>query len=214
VIRRRSSKTAIAAAEQIEDAQAEVRASQPLAEIIADQGYHSNQTMIDLAARRPAVLRPRSPDRGRRDWSKEPQAQIPVYANRRRLRGARGRRLMRQRGERISNAPSRISTTPVGCVARICAGHTNILKRLADSCGRLQSRARHAPPDRQRHAARAAGSHGDRHSRALGVLGRSPTPAGRDSSHGTHSRPLCAGCPSPITITGNSSAATTYTTGC
>src|SRR5208337_3123737 len=42
--------TAIAAADQIEDAQAEVQAPQPLEELIADKGYHSNQTMIDLAA--------------------------------------------------------------------------------------------------------------------------------------------------------------------
>src|SRR3979411_2211767 len=42
--------TAIAAAEQIEDAQAEVRAAQPLAEIIADKGYHNNQIMIELEA--------------------------------------------------------------------------------------------------------------------------------------------------------------------
>src|SRR5882762_5756461 len=64
--------TAIAAAEQIEDAQAEVRAAQPLAEIIADKGYHSNQTMIDLEAVgiRSYVA---EPDRGRRDWSKEPR---------------------------------------------------------------------------------------------------------------------------------------------
>ena len=32
----------------------------------------------------------------------------------------------------------------------------------ADSCGRLQSGARHAPPDRPRHAARVAKSPGDR----------------------------------------------------
>ena len=43
-------------------------------------------------------------DRGRRDWSKEPAAQTPVYANRRRIRGARGRHLMRQRGERIERS--------------------------------------------------------------------------------------------------------------
>src|SRR6202521_5635011 len=81
--------TAIAAAEQIEDAQATVQTPQPLAEIIADKGYHSNQTMIDLAA---VGLRSyvAEPDRGRRDWAQEPQAQIPVYANRRRIRGARG----------------------------------------------------------------------------------------------------------------------------
>ena len=42
--------TAIAATEQIEDAQADVTEPQTLDEIIADQGYHSNQTMVDLDA--------------------------------------------------------------------------------------------------------------------------------------------------------------------
>src|SRR3981081_3150461 len=44
--------------------------------------------MIDLAA---VGLRSyvAEPDRGRRNWSQEPQAQTLVYANRRRLRGAR-----------------------------------------------------------------------------------------------------------------------------
>jgi len=42
--------TAIAAAEQIEDAQAEVQVLQALEEIVTDKGYHSNQTMIDFAA--------------------------------------------------------------------------------------------------------------------------------------------------------------------
>src|SRR5207245_3318595 len=42
--------TATAAAEQIEDAQADVAEPQALEEIIADKGYHSNQTMVDLDA--------------------------------------------------------------------------------------------------------------------------------------------------------------------
>ena len=78
--------TATAAAEQVEDAQADVDEPQPLEEIIADKGYHSNQTMVDLDAVgvRSYVA---EPDRGRRDWSKEPEAQAPVYGNRRRIRG-------------------------------------------------------------------------------------------------------------------------------
>jgi transposase len=36
-------------------------------------------------------------DRGRRDWSEEPGVQAPVYRNRRRIRDAPGRRLMRRR---------------------------------------------------------------------------------------------------------------------
>jgi transposase len=80
--------TVIAAAEQSEAAQAAVQAPEPLAEIIADKGYHSNQIMLDLAA---VGLRSyvAEPDRGRRDWSEETAAQTLVYANRRRIRGAR-----------------------------------------------------------------------------------------------------------------------------
>jgi transposase len=54
-----------------------VQAPEPLVEIIADKGYHSNQIMIDLAA---VGLRSyvAEPDRGRRDWSEEPAAQTLV----------------------------------------------------------------------------------------------------------------------------------------
>src|SRR5450631_4654411 len=69
------------------------------------------------------------PDRGRRDWSQEPQAQTPVYANRRRLRGARGQRLMRQRGERIERSFAHLYDTG-GMRRTYLRGHTNILKRL------------------------------------------------------------------------------------
>jgi transposase len=125
--------TAIAAAEQIEAAQTEVQAPQPLEEIVADKGYHSNQTMIDIEA---VGLRSyvAEPDRGRRDWSREPAAQSPVYANRRRIRGARGRRLMRQRGERIERSFAHLYNT--GAMRRThLRGHTNILKRLLIHAG-------------------------------------------------------------------------------
>src|SRR5713226_7010701 len=97
--------TAIAAAEQVEDAQTGVTEPQPLEEIIGDKGYHSNQTMVDLDA---VNIRTyiAEPDRGERDWSEEPEAQAPVYANRRRnVRFARR-------------------------VGASGAGRTNILKRL------------------------------------------------------------------------------------
>jgi transposase len=125
--------TAIAAAEQIEDAQAEVQAPQRLEEIVTDKGYHSNQTMIDFEA---VGLRSyvAEPDRGRRDWSKEPAAQTPVYANRRRIRGARGRRLMRQRGEWIERSFAHLYDTG-GMRRTYLRGHTNILKRLLIHAG-------------------------------------------------------------------------------
>src|SRR5215207_8012418 len=125
--------TATAAADQIEDAQADVDEPQALEEIIADKGYHSNQTMVDLDA-----VGVRSyiaePDRGRRDWSEVPEAQAPVYGNRRRIRGRRGRRLMRQRGERIERSFAHLYDTG-GMRRTHLRGHTNILKRLLIHAG-------------------------------------------------------------------------------
>ncbi len=125
--------TVTAAVEQIEAAQADVDAPQPLEEIITDKGYHSNRIMVELDA-----LSVRSyvaePDRGRRDWSKEPEAQAPVYGNRRRIRGRRGRRLMRQRGERIERSFAHVYDTG-GMRRTHLRGHTNILKRLLIHAG-------------------------------------------------------------------------------
>src|SRR5712671_640796 len=125
--------TVIAAAEQSEDAQAEIQAPESLAEIIADKGYHSNQIMIELEA---VGLRTyvAEPDRGRRDWSEVPAARTLVYANRRRIRGARGRRLMRQRGERIERSFAHLYDTG-GMRRTHLRGHTNILKRLLIHAG-------------------------------------------------------------------------------
>jgi transposase len=125
--------TATAAAEQIEDAQADVDEPQPVEEIIGDKGYHSNQSMVDLEA-----IGIRSyisePDRGRRAWSKEPHAQAPVYRNRRRMRGPRGRRLMRQRGERIERSFAHLYETG-GMRRTHLRGHQNILKRVLIHAG-------------------------------------------------------------------------------
>jgi transposase len=125
--------TATAAAEQVEDAQADVEKPQPLEEIIGDKGYHSNQTMVDLEAVgiRSYVA---EPDRGQRDWSEEPAAQAPVYRNRRRIRGPRGRRLMRRRGERIERSFAHLYDTG-GMRRTHLRGHKNILKRLLIHAG-------------------------------------------------------------------------------
>src|SRR5213596_296232 len=125
--------TATVAADQIEDAQADVDEPQALEEIIGDKGYHSNQSMVDLEA---VGIRSyiAEPDRGRRDWSNEPEAQAPVYRNRRRMRGPRGRRLMRQRGERIERSFAHLYDTG-GMRRTHLRGHQNILKRLLIHAG-------------------------------------------------------------------------------
>ena len=124
--------TAIAAAEQIEAAHAKT-APAALTEIVADKGYHSNQTMVDLAA-----VGVRSyiaePDRGRRDWTKAPEAQRPVYGNRRRVRGARGKRLLRCRGQYVERSFAHLYDTG-GLRRTHLRGHQNILKRLLVHAG-------------------------------------------------------------------------------
>ena len=110
--------TAIAAAEQVEAAHA-APDEEGLHEIVADKGDHSNETMVDLAA---VGLRSyiSEPARGRRDWSAAPDAQAPVYRNRRRLRGARGD-ACDGAGQNSPSARLRTYMKPGGCDARICA---------------------------------------------------------------------------------------------
>ena len=120
--------TAIAAAEQVEAAHAGRPTPPTLTEVIADKGYHSNQTMVDLQA-----VGVRSyiaePDRGRRHWTNAPEAQRAVYGNRRRVRGARGKRLLRRRGEYVERSFAHVYDTG-GMRRTHLRGHPNILKRL------------------------------------------------------------------------------------
>jgi len=125
--------TAITAAEQVEAAHAASPTPAALTEIIADRGYHSNQTMIDLHA-----VGVRSyiaePDRGRRRWTTAPDAQRAVYGNRRRVRGERGKRLMRRRGEYVERSFAHVYDTG-GMRRTHLRGHPNILKRLLIHAG-------------------------------------------------------------------------------
>jgi transposase len=117
--------TLITAAEQIE---AVLPVDVPIAEIVADKGYHSNQTLtefVDIGLRSYIA----EPDRGRRNWQGKADAQAAVYANRRRIRGPRGQRLLRQRGERLERPNAHLYET--GGMRRLhLRGHPNILKRL------------------------------------------------------------------------------------
>ena len=75
------------------------------------------------------------PDRGRRNWTGKAAARRAVYANRRRIRGPRGQRLLRQRGERLERPNAHLYDT--GGMRRVhLRGHPNILKRLlVQVCG-------------------------------------------------------------------------------
>ena len=102
-------------------------------EVVADKGYHSNQVLVDLAA---LDLRTyiAEPDRGRRHWTRHPDARDAVYANRRRIRGARGRRLQRRRNEYLERPNAHLYETG-GMRRTHLRGHTNILKRLLVHAG-------------------------------------------------------------------------------
>jgi transposase len=120
-----SIETLIEAAEQVETV---VPEGEGINEVVADKGYHSNQVMVDLEA---VGLRSyiSEPDRGRRNWKNHPEARDAVYRNRRRIRGARGKRLLRQRGERLERPFAHLYET--GRMRRVhLRGHTNILKRV------------------------------------------------------------------------------------
>jgi len=98
-----------------------------LGEIVADKGYHSNAVLTDdLPGVRTYIA---EPDRGRRDWEGKAAERNAVYANRRRIRGRRGRRLMRKRGELLERSFAHNYDTG-GMRRTHLRGHANILKRL------------------------------------------------------------------------------------
>ena len=125
-----SIETLIEAAEQVETVAPDGEGVQ---EVVGDKGYHSNQVMVDLEA-----IGIRSyisePDRGRRNWTEHPEARGPVYRNRRRIRGTRGQRLLRLRGERLERPFAHLYET--GRMRRVhLRGHDNILKRVLVHAG-------------------------------------------------------------------------------
>jgi len=120
------------AAKQIETA---VPDGNGLEEVVADKGYHSNQALVDLEA---VGMRSyfSEPDRGRRNWKDNPEARDAVYRNRRRIRGARGKRLLRQRGGRLERPFAHLYET--GRMRRVqLRGHDNTLKRVLLRVGAL-----------------------------------------------------------------------------
>ena len=123
--------TLITAAEQVE---AVLPAGPGITEVVGDKGYHSNETMVACAA---IGLRSyvSEPDRGRRTWKGKTEARAAVYANRRRIRGTRGQRLLRQRGELLERPNAHLYET--GRLRRVhLRHHPNILKRvLVQVCG-------------------------------------------------------------------------------
>ena len=106
-------------------------------EVVADKGYHSDETLVALGA---VGVRSHvsEPERGRRCWQDKKTGETPpekraaqkaLYANRRRVRGRRGRRLQRCRGEVVERSFAHLYET--GGMRRVWVrGHDNVRKRV------------------------------------------------------------------------------------
>lgn len=97
-------------------------------EVVADKGYHSNAVLSVLHddGIRTYIA---EPDRGRRKWRGARDARDAVYGNRRRIRGNRGKQLLRSRGELIERPFAHLHDTG-GMRRTHLRHHENILKRL------------------------------------------------------------------------------------
>jgi transposase len=102
-------------------------------EVVTDKGYHSRALVSELTE---WGLRTycSEPNRGRQQWRGQSREQQAVYANRRRIRGERGLRLLRQRGEKLERWNQHLYDR--GGMRRLhLRGRENILKRLVVHSG-------------------------------------------------------------------------------
>jgi transposase len=128
-----------AVAELIEHEVATAPAEEPkvnlggVEEVVADKGYHSGAVVQDLHAVDCRSYIP-EPERGRRNWEGKQDEQKQVYANRRRVQGARSKRLQRKRSELTERSMAHMYET--GGMRRVhLKGRDNILKRLLVHAG-------------------------------------------------------------------------------
>lgn len=99
----------------------------PMSEAVLDKGYHSKQTLMDL---KEMDIRSYAsePDRGKQSFEGEADAKAAVHANRRRIKGNRGKHLLRCRGEKLERTFAHCYET--GGMRRLyLRGRENIAKR-------------------------------------------------------------------------------------
>jgi transposase len=84
-------------------------------DVAADKGYHSNEVLETFAEETPYrtyIPEPKLPEGRKHVWTDKPDTQRDAaYANRRRSRGERGRRLQRQRSERVERSFAHVCET-------------------------------------------------------------------------------------------------------
>ena len=97
-------------------------------EVVADKGYHSGAALLALHQESVRTYIP-EPERGRRNWQGRQTEQERVYANRRRVRGRRGKELQRARSELVERSFAHLYETG-GMRRTHLRKNDNILKRL------------------------------------------------------------------------------------
>ena len=98
-----------------------------LTEVVTDKGYHSDETVLAVQE-----IEARSyfsePQRPKRKWAGKVDEQKAVYANRRRIKGSYGKKLLKKRGELVERSFAHCYET--GAMRRVyLRGRENILKR-------------------------------------------------------------------------------------
>jgi transposase len=102
---------------------------QGIEEVVADKGYHSGAVVTNLenADVRTYISEKKQP--GQRHWEGKAEEQKAVYANRRRVKGTYGKRLLGKRGELIERSFAHCYDTG-GMRRTHLRGRQNVLKRL------------------------------------------------------------------------------------
>jgi transposase len=116
--------------ETLDAAQHEAEKAHPagIEEVVMDKGYHSSAVLVDLAARKIRSYLP-EPERGKPCWSGREPEQRCVYANRRRVRAERSKRLQKLRGELCERSFAHCYETG-GMRRMYVRGEENVLKRV------------------------------------------------------------------------------------
>ena len=117
-------------ADTIEAAQQEAKQSPPMGieEVVMDKGYHSGAVLVNLAEREIRSYVP-EPERGKRHWAGKADEQQCVYANRRRVRAERSKRLQKLRGELCERSFAHCYETG-GLRRMYVRGEDNVFKRV------------------------------------------------------------------------------------
>lgn len=100
----------------------------PMTEIVADKGYHSTDVIVTVREAEARSYIPEPKREGGRKWAGKADGQKAVYANRRRVQGDYGKRLLKRRGELIERSFAHCYET--GAMRRVyLRGRENISKR-------------------------------------------------------------------------------------